>query len=389
MARKVTDASLVMRNCFWACAVRRLQRGSLLWDALDDWVLPKLGYPPRLPGPYPDRRRMFYRYYTTGHDPSGFVGPAGGLVQVLHADPQFASAKIIFESSFWTLVGPKLLSVADLRAMRRQAMCTVGLVTPTIAQRMVAERKAAPCFSGAASTTQDVAESMCNLLEGGWLDAVTVCATNYLLALDAGKLEYAIIYRDVLDWGIARLAERWGIEGKAKVSLHRLVRSRIIQRRNTLLPGAAIGFPRGSRKSAVTEQEDAANEPHPAAERMCSQPVVVATPETCKFLAQYAEGSQGLKDYAAELASGFCDQAEGAGDGMAEATERIFTALLCAPEDECDREMHALRSFAAMSPICERLGAELLDHTDPPSYSTRRPSNWLVMPIFRKYAVSQ
>ena len=75
---------------------------------------------------------------------------------------------------------------------------------PSITERLVASHHNLPGLSSYAPSRVDALESMFNVAEGGSLDAIGLCACNYLLAIDSGRLETAVDVRDALRWAIIR-----------------------------------------------------------------------------------------------------------------------------------------------------------------------------------------
>lgn len=377
MAPKTTDASFVMRNSFWACVVHKLQGKHLGWDKLDRCLLPRVGrtFPP---APYPDRPRVFYGFFSDGYDPSCYEFEGVRLIDELHKDPQFQDAKRSLDHSFWAIVGPAPLSIKELRAMRREAMLRLELLVPTLAERLVAVSMRVPGFGGTASTSQDISESMYNLVEGGKLDGLTVCAANYLLALDSGLLETAIIYRDVLGWAVDRVALRWGIPDPATVSLRRLVKARILQRRYSQLSGADIGFPLGKKKKTSVDASDLGEGLPPPAELTSGLPIVVSNATTLRFLNDYPERPH---DFSACVSRAPRPQGQTQRAYERERVEALnvaFNELLCALEDDCDRQIDMLGLFSHFHPVYASLYTDLMLRDNRRTFRSKDPRKWRV-----------
>lgn len=282
--RTATDGAEAVRNCVWACVVRELQGKQLTWDELDQSLLPRVGLV--APSDAGMRPRTFHRYFSTGQDPASLRGTRGYLIDSVHEDPNFRVAKETYDHPIWIICGSRPPTPEHLIGVRRMLMGRLWLHRPTILERLVAAYHELPGFSNYAPSRLDLVESMYNLVEGGSLDALGVCACNYLLALDCGRLEAAMDHQEVLRWGLVRFGVIWRLRKDACAALSLLFEQRIIRRRHAALPARMLGFPLGQRAQKRDGMSSADSSPL-ADDLTCTLPVVPRTDSSEKFFSQF------------------------------------------------------------------------------------------------------
>ncbi|VUL70990.1 hypothetical protein PGKDCPLP_00813 [Stenotrophomonas maltophilia] len=346
-----TDGALVVRNSVWACVVRRLHGDRLTWDDLDQSLLPRVGLDVHAQAAN-GRPRSFYRIFSKGHHPGRLRGPGGYLIDSVHRDPAFAAAKEAFEHPIWMICGAGAPTAEQLRGVRRSLMERLGLLMPSITERLVAFHHQLPGFSSYAPSRVDALESMFNVAEVGSLDAIGLCACNYLLAIDSGRLETAIDVRDALRWAVVRFCAVWGLRPDACATIQLLMEQRVVRlRRGSLLP-KDVGFPLGQTESGTLGGNLASGvffeDDYP-----CMLPV---TPRTGGAEAFFARFHVHYLAFVEDLARQRMveQQAESDLGGSwppQDAVDDLFLGLLDVPEDVCHGEVTTLTQFALISPV--------------------------------------
>ncbi len=347
-----TDGALVVRNSVWACVVRKLHGDQLTWDDLDQSLLPRVGLDVHAQAAN-GRPRSFYRIFSKGHHPGRLRGPGGYLIDSVHRDPAFAAAKEAFEHPIWMICSEEAPTAEQLRGARRSLMERLGLLMPSITERLVAFHHQLPGLSSYTPSRVDALESMFNMAEGGSLDAIGLCACNYLLAIDSGRLETAIDVRDALRWAVVRFCAAWGLRPDACAAIQLLMEQRVVRLRRGSLSPKDVGFPLGQTESGTTSGNLARGVSF-ADDYPCMLPVTPRTGRAETFFAQFhvhylafvgdLARPRGVKEQHAESDFGGSWPAQ-------DAVDDLFLGLLDVPEDVCHGEVATLRQFALISPI--------------------------------------
>ena len=193
---------------------------------------------------------------------------------------------------------------------------------------------------------------MFNVAEVGSLDAIGLCACNYLLAIDSGRLETAIDVRDALRWAVVRFCAVWGLRPDACATIQLLMEQRVVRlRRGSLLP-KDVGFPLGQTESGTLGGNLASGvffeDDYP-----CMLPV---TPRTGGAEAFFARFHVHYLAFVEDLARQRMveQQAESDLGGSwppQDAVDDLFLGLLDVPEDVCHGEVTTLTQFALISPV--------------------------------------
>ncbi|MEG2802925.1 hypothetical protein [Stenotrophomonas sp.] len=364
--RVAIDGAEAVRNSIWAWLVRQQQGQSLTWDEADQALLARAGLLGQ--GGAGTRPRTLYRYFSTGQDPASLAD--GKLVDTVHGDPRFWVAKWAYEHPIWKISGPLQCTPEQLIDVRRTLMEQLGLHRPTVLERLVAAYHEVPGFSTYAPSQLDVVESMYNLVEGGCLDALGVCACNYLLALDCGRLEAAIGHREVLRWGVARFCTTRRLRKDASYAFSMLVEQRIIRRRHGALPAKLIGYPLGQAAQPLccpdSEDNTSLTDDLP-----CMLPVAPCSNESHEFFAQFPAHRLKFADALAltdvvlpQLSEQERKELSFDGLNIADGLE----TLLDVPEDSCEAELAHLHQFKHINEAYAHL-ANFLPH--PPNTRSR------------------
>jgi hypothetical protein len=377
--RVATDGADAVRNCVWACVVRQLQGNDLTWDEVDQALLSGLGLLAR--GDARARPRALYRYFSTGQDPASLAD--GELLNRVHGDPSFLLAKQTYEHPIWSISGPLPSTPSQLIVVRRALMERLGLNCLTVLERLVASHHELPGFSTYAPDHLDLIESMYNLVEGGSLDALGVCACNYLLALDCGRLEVAIGHREVLRWGAVRFCATWNIREDASRALGLLLEQRIIRRRHGVLPAKTLGFPLGH---ATQRSDDMACERGaPFADDLpCMLPVAPRSSDSDTFFAHFDDHSRTFAEALAidEIVHSRLsgpEREEVSLDGLK--TGNGLETVLDVPEDDCGAFLEYLHLVSSISEAYAHLAEFLPPPPDiRPRYSRRRTAAAMIAP---------
>lgn len=341
--RIATDGAEAVRNSIWAWLVRQQQGKTLTWDEADQRLLARAGLLGQ--GDEGTRPRTLYRYFSTGQDPASLAG--GKLVDTVHGDPRFLIAKRSYEHPIWKISGPLQCTPEHLIGVRRTLMEQLGLHRPTVLERLVAAYHKVPGFSTYAPSQLDVVESMYNLVEGGSLDSLGVCACNYLLALDCGRLEAAIGHREVLRWGVARFCTTHRVRKDASRAFSILVEQRIIRRRHGALPAKLLGYPLGQ-ASHPPGHPDFEDSTWLTDDLPCMLPVTPYSSESQEFFTGFA-GHHGKFSEALALPAVVLSQLsdherqELSPDGLNMVSG--LDTLLDVPEDSCGAELAHLHQF--------------------------------------------
>lgn len=347
-----TDGALVVRNSVWACVVRRLHGDRLTWDDLDQSLLPRVGLDVHAQAAN-GRPRSFYRIFSKGHHPGRLRGPGGYLIDSVHQDPAFAAAKEAFEHPIWMICGAEAPTAEQLRSVRRSLMERLGLLMPSITERLVASHHKLPGLSSYAPSRVDALESLFNVAEGGSLDAIGLCACNYLLAIDSGRLETAMDVRDALRWAVVRFSAVWGLRADACAAIQLLMEQRVVRlRRGSLFP-KDVGFPLGQPESG-TSSSDLGRGGGFADDYPCMLPVTPRTARAETFFAQFHVHYLAFVDDLARQRTVEQQQAEsdlGGSWPTQDAIDDLFLGLLDGPEDVCHSDVATLNQFALTSPI--------------------------------------
>lgn len=346
-----TDGALVVRNSVWACVVRRLHGDRLTWDDLDQLLLPRIGLDIHAQAAN-GRPRSFYRFFSKGHHPGKLRGPGGYLIDSVHGEPAFAAAKEAFEHPIWMICSTEAPTAEQLRGVRRSLMERLGLLMPSITERLVASHHNLPGLSSYAPSRVDALESMFNVAEGGSLDAIGLCACNYLLAIDSGRLETAVDVRDALRWAIIRFCAVWGLRPDACTAIQLLMEQRVVRlRRGSLLP-KDVGFPLGNTDSSAFSSNSAKGVLF-ADDYPCMLPVTPRTGGVDTFFAQFHSHYLAfVNDLTRQEAFAQLAGTELGGSlPTQDAIDDLFLGLLDVPEDVCHGEVATLKQFAPISPV--------------------------------------
>lgn len=370
-----TDGALVVRNSVWASVVRRLHGGRLTWDDLDQSLLPRVGLDVHAQAAN-GRPRSFYRVFSKGHHPGKLRGPGGYMIDSVHQDPAFLAAREAFQHPIWIISGAEAPTAEQLRGIRRSLMERLGLLMPSITERLVASHHKLPGLSGYAPSRIDALESMFNVAEGGSLDAIGLCACNYLLAIDSGRLDTAIDVRAALRWAVVRFGAVWGLRPDACAAVQLLIEQRVVRlRRGSLLP-KDVGFPLGQAESGA-QSGNLAKGVFFTDDYPCMLPVTPRTGGVETFFANFHPHYLAFVDDLVRQRRVEQSQVQAELGGpwpTQDAIDDLFLGLLDVPEDVCHGEVAALEQFALLSQavacVAEMLPASSMGSV---SYTRRKP----------------